>query len=161
MIHVDDHGNEMTCDLNFFSKESSRLANVLQEKGIQKGDRVMVMLFRRVEFWVTMLALHKIGGVAIPSPFMLTSKDIEYRVNHADIRGIIADHTLTPVINRGTKNCPGLSLFIEAGNEEHLEGWDSYTHLAKFKIPRKFSFVDELPHTPSGKVMKFKLREDA
>ena len=129
MIHVDDHGNVMTYDLNFFSRESSRLANVLQEKGIQKGDRVMVMLFRRVEFWVTMLALHKIGGVAIPSPFMLTSKDIEYRVNHADIRGIIADHTLTPVIDRGTKNCPGLSLFIEAGSKEPLEGWDSYTRL--------------------------------
>ncbi|MBU2451762.1 MAG: AMP-binding protein, partial [Proteobacteria bacterium] len=32
--------------------------------------------------------------------------------------------------------------------------------LAKFKIPRKFHFVSELPHTPSGKVMKYKLRKE-
>jgi feruloyl-CoA synthase len=32
--------------------------------------------------------------------------------------------------------------------------------LAKYKIPRKFHFVTELPHTPSGKVMKYKLREE-
>ena len=32
--------------------------------------------------------------------------------------------------------------------------------LAKFKIPKKINFIDQLPHTPTGKVMKFKLRED-
>ena len=31
--------------------------------------------------------------------------------------------------------------------------------LAKFKIPRQFHFISELPHTPSGKVMKYKLRQ--
>ncbi|MBW2631824.1 MAG: fatty-acid--CoA ligase, partial [Deltaproteobacteria bacterium] len=32
--------------------------------------------------------------------------------------------------------------------------------LAGYKTPRTIKFVDELPHTPSGKVMKYKLRED-
>ena len=32
--------------------------------------------------------------------------------------------------------------------------------LAKFKIPRAFRFVESLPHTPSGKIMKYKLREE-
>jgi feruloyl-CoA synthase len=32
--------------------------------------------------------------------------------------------------------------------------------LAKFKIPKKFNFVDELPHTPTGKVMKYKIRKE-
>ena len=43
--------------------------------------------------------------------------------------------------------------------EEALTGFLS-ERLAKYKIPRKFHFVTELPHTPSGKVMKYKLRED-
>jgi len=34
------------------------------------------------------------------------------------------------------------------------------TRLAKYKIPREFHFVSELPHTPTGKVMKYKIRED-
>ncbi len=44
--------------------------------------------------------------------------------------------------------------------EEELKAFLS-TRLAKYKIPKKFNFVKELPHTPSGKVMKYKLREGA
>lgn len=33
-------------------------------------------------------------------------------------------------------------------------------HLAKYKIPREFRFVDELPYTPTGKVMKYRLRDE-
>lgn len=32
--------------------------------------------------------------------------------------------------------------------------------MAKYKIPRAFRFVEALPHTPSGKIMKYKLREE-
>ena len=39
--------------------------------------------------------------------------------------------------------------------EEHLED-----RLAKYKIPREFKIVEELPHTPTGKVMKYLLREE-
>ncbi|WP_394328201.1 hypothetical protein [Natronorubrum texcoconense] len=33
-------------------------------------------------------------------------------------------------------------------------------HLADFKRPRAYYFVDDLPKNPSGKIQKFKLRED-
>ena len=75
MIHVDKNGKIQTFDFKYFSEESARLANALKKKGIQKGDRIMVILYRRVEFWTTMLALHKIGAVAVPSPFLLTAPD--------------------------------------------------------------------------------------
>ena len=32
--------------------------------------------------------------------------------------------------------------------------------LARYKIPREFQIVEELPHTPTGKVMKYKLRQE-
>lgn len=43
--------------------------------------------------------------------------------------------------------------------QEELSEFLSH-RLAKFKIPKKFHFVSELPHTPTGKVMKYKLRQD-
>ena len=129
MIHVDDNDTAVRYDLNFFSRESSRLANALASQGIEKGDRVMVLLFRRVEFWVSMLALQKIGAVAIPSPFLLTAKDIEYRVNFADVKGIIAEHTLTANIDTIREKCTGLSLFIEVGAEKASKGWGHYATL--------------------------------
>lgn len=44
-------------------------------------------------------------------------------------------------------------------NEDMLKSFLN-DKLAKYKIPRTIKFIDELPHTPSGKVMKYKLREE-
>ncbi len=55
------------------------------------------------------------------------------------------------------------AVLVPAKDKELTE--ETMTHflsqrLAKFKIPKKFHFVQELPHTPSGKIMKYKLREN-
>ena len=50
---------------------------------------VLLILGRRYEFWVTMLALHKIGAVAIPATFLLTSRDIAYRLERAGIKAVV------------------------------------------------------------------------
>ncbi|WDP89534.1 MAG: AMP-binding protein [Desulfobacter sp.] len=129
MIHVSDDLSSREYTFDFFSKESSRLANALAKKGIKKGDRVMLILYRRVEFWVSMLALQKIGAVAIPSPFLLTSKDIEYRVRLADIKGIIVEDTVVETVNDARPKCPGLELLIEVGNGDPREGWHDYRNI--------------------------------
>ena len=110
MVHVGPDGTRAEYDLAFFSRESSRLANALQELGIGKGDAVMLLLFRRVEFWTTALALHKIGAVPVPSTSLLTPKDIEYRVNRAQIRGVVADASLAGNVDAARGACPTLSM---------------------------------------------------
>ncbi|MCL2720731.1 MAG: AMP-binding protein [Treponema sp.] len=68
---------------------SDKAANVLRDAGIGKGDPVMLVLKRRWEYWPLLLALHKLGAIAIPATHLLTTKDIVYRCNAADIKGII------------------------------------------------------------------------
>ena len=51
----------------------------------------MLILKRRYEFWFSIIALHKIGAVAIPATHLLTKKDIVYRTNAADIKMIVCD----------------------------------------------------------------------
>jgi len=68
---------------------ANKAANVLREAGIGKGDPVMLILKRRWEYWPVLLALHKLGATAIPATHLLTTKDIVYRCNAADIKGII------------------------------------------------------------------------
>ena len=68
---------------------SNKAANLLSGYGIGKGDKVMLILKRRWEFWPVLLALHKIGAIAIPATHLLTTKDIVYRCNASDIKGII------------------------------------------------------------------------
>jgi acetyl-CoA synthetase len=68
---------------------SNRAANVLRETGIGRGDTIMLILKRRWEYWPVLLALHRLGAIAIPATHLLTTKDLVYRCNAADIKGII------------------------------------------------------------------------
>lgn len=71
------------------SKKSSRIANMLMEQGIKRGDKVMLILKRRVEYWFATVALHKLGAVSIPTSNMVSHTDISYRIKEADIKCII------------------------------------------------------------------------
>ncbi len=69
---------------------SSKGAGALKNRGIGKGDKVLVMLPGIPEWWEIMLALMRINAIPIPATTLLTSKDIEYRLASADIKAIIA-----------------------------------------------------------------------
>jgi len=135
MVHVtpDDQRREFT--FGWFQEQSARLANALAAQGIGKGDRIMLILYRRVEFWVCMLALHRIGALPIPSPSLLTRHDIEFRVNRARIKGIIAEHTVTDRVREAKPQCPGLALMVEVGAEGADEGWLAYEPLVASGAP--------------------------
>ncbi len=139
MVHVSDDGTRQDYSMSFFEQASNRLANALRRQGLRKGDRVMLILHRRVEFWVSMLALHKLGAVAVPSPALLTAKDIVYRVNFARIRGVIADHGVTPAVQQAQPDCPGLRILVQVGAARLPAGWVNYTGIcddAALEFPR-------------------------
>ncbi|GAB7081353.1 AMP-binding protein [Megalodesulfovibrio paquesii] len=125
MVHVDDAGVRREYDLAFFSTQSTKLANALQALGVGRGDRLMLILNRRVEFWVAMLALHKLGAVPVPSPALLTPKDITFRVQFGKIRGCIVETGVTPRVDEALPNCPTLAVRVQVG-EGRVEGWSHY-----------------------------------
>ena len=67
-------------------ENSNRMANVFRDAGIRRGMRVMLGLKRHYEYWFAVVALHKLGAVAIPATHMLTVSDYVYRIrqSHAD-----------------------------------------------------------------------------
>ena len=89
LVWCDEKGAEASFTYAELKKLANQAANVLSNAGIGKGDPVMLILKRHWEYWPVLLALHKIGAVAIPATHLLTKKDIEYRCNAADIKGII------------------------------------------------------------------------
>ncbi len=111
LVWCDDAGNERTLTFGEISRLSSQTANYLTKQGIRKGDRVMLMLKRHFEYWYVLIALHKIGAVAIPASHMLTTGDIIYRSNIADIRTIVCadDEELCNKILDASKQSPGLT----------------------------------------------------
>ena len=92
LVWCNTEGKERVFTFKDISRLSTKAANVFHEMGIKKGDRVMVMLKRHFEYWYTAVALHKIGAVLIPVTHMLTTDDIIYRIEAADIKGIVCSH---------------------------------------------------------------------
>ncbi|MBN1404753.1 MAG: AMP-binding protein [Opitutales bacterium] len=124
MIHVDNHGTRRDYDFEYFARESARFAHGLESMGVGRGDKVMLLLYRRVEFWTATLALHRIGAIAIPSSFMLTGQDIEERVNFANVKCLIVEHGLCSRVEEARAKCPCAKVFVDVGEAEQiLPGW--------------------------------------
>lgn len=89
LVWCDDKGNEAVFNFGQLKYYSDKAANFFKKAGIRKGDPVMLVLKRHYEFWFCILALHKLGAICIPATHLLTTKDIVYRNNAADIKMIV------------------------------------------------------------------------
>lgn len=114
-------------DLNFGELKdlSDKAASFFLEAGIRKGDKVMLILKRSIEFWYIITALHKIGVVVIPATHLLTVDDIVYRANAADIKGVVTlgDDELIAHVDKSLPQSPTLTHKFVISNNKKYEGW--------------------------------------
>jgi acetyl-CoA synthetase len=126
IVWCNDKGEEATFTFGQVKYYSDKAANFFKSIGIKKGDPVMLILKRRYEFWFCLLALHKIGAVCIPATHLLTSKDIIYRCNAADIKMIVsvAEDEVIKHIEDSLENSPTLKYkALVAGSRD---GWYNF-----------------------------------
>ena len=90
ILWVGNDGQKIDFTFADIKRESDRAASFFKSLGIEKGDRVMLILKRHYEFWFSIIALHKIGAVCIPATHLLMAHDIVYRNNSAGIKMIVA-----------------------------------------------------------------------
>lgn len=115
------------------SEQSSRTAHMFEAMGIGRGDTVMLVLKRHYQFWFSIMALHKIGAVAVPATHLLTKKDIVYRCNAADIKMIVAtgEGIFTEQADLAMSECPSVQKLVIVRGER--EGWLNFDEeIAKF-----------------------------
>ncbi|MDR2417661.1 MAG: AMP-binding protein [Treponema sp.] len=89
MFWCDEKGAVAEFSYADMQRLSDQAARVFLDAGIGKGDPVMLILKRRWEYWPILLGLHKLGAIAIPATHLLTTKDLVYRSEAADIVGIV------------------------------------------------------------------------
>ncbi len=126
MLHVSNNHEERRFTFTDFMKESARCANYFESIGVKKGSKVMLVLKRHYQFWIAILALHKIGAVAIPASNLLQEHDYEYRYNAAEIDVVLcsADGDIAHQAELGAKNAPSLKEKIIVGGKR--DGWRSF-----------------------------------
>ena len=123
LVWCDDKGGNKVFTFGQLKHFSDKTANFFSSLGIRRGDPVMLVLKRRFEFWFCILALHKIGAIAIPATHLLTPKDIVYRNNAADIKMIVSvsDEIVIRHIEESEAQSPSLALKILVGGSR--AGW--------------------------------------
>ena len=89
LVWCNTENEERIFTFNDIKIYSNKMANVLKNAGISRGDRVMLVLKRHYEYWFAAVALHKLGAVMIPATHMLTVNDFVYRIKASNVKAII------------------------------------------------------------------------
>ena len=126
MLHIANDKTERRFTYNDMKKESARAANYFLSLGIKKGDRVMLVLKRHYQFWITALALHKIGAVIIPATNQLVEHDFDYRFKAAGVTAILctADGDVADHVDKAAAKYDDLKFKIMVGADR--EGWHNF-----------------------------------
>jgi len=126
MLHIDKDMTERRFTFADIKRASSQTANYFRSLGIKRGDRVMLMLKRHYQFWFAMIALHKLGAIAIPATNQLKEHDIAYRIEKAGVSAVIctADDGVPEQLDLAERSsCAQLIKMIVGGERE---GWRSF-----------------------------------
>ncbi len=120
------------------SNMSNKFANVLLSLGIKKGDNVIVMVPRIVEWYAVILGLNKVGAVALPAPNILMPEDIKYRIKKSDSVMVIASASNAGKVDEACKDgCNTLKYkMVIDGDAENWLSFENQMDKASSKLSK-------------------------
>ncbi|MBQ3668862.1 MAG: AMP-binding protein [Clostridia bacterium] len=126
LLHISRDKQERRFTFADISRLSNRAANYFKSLGIKKGDRVLMMLRRHYQFWIAMMALNKIGAVAILATNQLLKKDLVYRFDKAGVSAVLCTATgaCAEQCEQAAAECPKVKTLIIVDGER--EGWHNF-----------------------------------
>ncbi len=153
MIHLDKNKVERRFTYNDMKRASNQCANYFKSLGIKKGDRVMLILKRHYQFWYSILALHKLGAIAIPATNQLQQHDLEYRFNAAEVSAVIctSDGDVARQIELSEAASPSLKTKVIVGSER--EGWHNFDE--EFPLYSAHFYRDENTSCGDDEILMF------
>ncbi|WP_339463063.1 AMP-binding protein [Pseudomonas sp. EA_105y_Pfl2_R69] len=86
---VEEDGSEQRYSFAELAERSNRVANHLRERGVRRGERILLMLGNHIALWETMLAAFKLGAVVIPATALLTADDLRDRLERGGVRHLV------------------------------------------------------------------------
>ncbi len=125
MMWVGNDKSERRFTFNDMRRYSAKTANYFESLGIKRGDTVMLVLKRHYQFWFCMLALHKIGAIAIPATNQLVEHDFEYRYKAARVKAIVctADGDVSAEAEKAAAEFPDMVKILVGGQKD---GWNDF-----------------------------------
>jgi acetyl-CoA synthetase len=103
-------------------RAANRLANVLQRQGVQRGDRVAIVVPQRFETAVAHVAIHQLGAVAMPLSMLFGPEALEYRLQDSGAVLAIVEAGCLDAVRSVRASCPALRTLIVVGGESAQAG---------------------------------------
>ena len=125
MLWVSNDKEDRRFTFRDMKRYSAKTANYFESLGIKKGDTVMLVLKRHYQFWFCMLALHKIGAIAIPATNQLVEHDFTYRYKAAQVKAIVctADGDVSVEAEKAAAEFPEIRKILVGGSKP---GWNDF-----------------------------------
>lgn len=117
---------ENTTTYGELARRSDQVANWLMSLGMRRGDKMIVMLHNSIELWEILLALTKVGGVAIPTSTLLSDADLAWRIVTADAKFTIAPHDLLGKFSQVRDGVTKIGVTAHSASEDLPDGWVHY-----------------------------------
>ncbi|HEY4551807.1 MAG TPA: acyl--CoA ligase [Bacillaceae bacterium] len=121
ILWENDRGETKQITYSRLIKNANRIGNILLQAGLQKGDAVLVMIPRLIEAYEVYIAALKAGLVVLPSSEMLKTKDLQYRIQHGDVKAVVCHDPYTGQFE-GIEKLDSLKKFTVG---KDTDGWQS------------------------------------
>ena len=145
MLWVSPDGKPRNITYRELSERSRKAANALTALGMAPGDCVFLMLPRVVEWWELTLGCIRARLVSTPGTTMLTSNDLEYRINASKSKVFVTDAENVAKVEEVAGKCPTLEHIVVVG--------ESDDHLVYEALMKKASVDLPNPNNPSNDPM--------
>lgn len=123
LLWTSERGEEVSTTYRELKEQTDRTAAYFMQLGIKHGDKVMLILKRHYQWWLSMMALCKVGAIAIPATHMLTVHDIVYRNQSASVKYIICanDEYITEQIAKAMPDSPTVKALVAVNALSELD----------------------------------------
>lgn len=145
LMWVGEKKNDHAFTFADMKKYSNMTANYFESIGIKKGDKVLVILKKQYQYWFTMLALHKIGAIAIPAVNQLLEHDLTYRYQAAEVRAVVVTSS-GDIAHQAELACREFPDMIKVLVGEQREGWHDFNG----EMMLHSEVYERKPDTPCG-----------
>ncbi|WP_284614655.1 acyl-CoA synthetase [Aquabacterium humicola] len=94
---------------------ADRLAAALRGLGVQRGDRVAIVMPQRFETAVAHIAVYRLGAIAMPLSMLFGPDALAYRLEHSESRVALADESAIDALLAARASCPALQHIVACG----------------------------------------------
>lgn len=123
---VEENGDELKLSFAELSARSNQLANWLRKNGVNRGDRILLMLPNHPALWETMLAAMKLGAVTIPATMLLSPADIVDRMTRGEVKHVIVASGESIKFNDLDSSITRIAVSLKGGEHQSPDGWHDF-----------------------------------